>query len=223
MLHRVDLPTTPQTVHVDMEPISASFFNRPTTAVARDLLGTHLVRADATGTRRVGRIVETEAYTENDPACHASEVPRDPETGEPVGDLRGRDLFAAPGTAYVYLIYGIHWLLNVVTEQEGTAGAVLIRAVEPEEGVDAMRAERDVQGRVNLTNGPGKLAEAFGVDGDLHKTKLTGPPLYFADGLSMDDDQVDQSSRIGISKAVDRPWRWYVADNRFVSRGTPSG
>ncbi len=206
-----------------MEPLSASFFNRPTTAVARDLLGTRLVREDATGSRLVGRIVESEAYTEDDPACHASHVARDPETGEVVGDGRGRDLFAKPGTAYVYLIYGVHWLLNVVTEPEGTAGAVLIRAVEPEKGVDIMREHRDVQRTVNLTNGPGKLAEAFGVDGDLHKTRLTGPPLHFADGPSVDDEQVAQSSRIGISKAVDRPWRWYVAENRFVSRGTPSG
>lgn len=206
-----------------MEPLSASFFNRPTTAVARDLLGTRLVREDPTGSRLVGRIVETEAYTEDDPACHASRFSRDSETGEVMGDGRGRDLFAAPGTAYVYLIYGVHWLLNVVTEPEGTAGAVLIRAVEPEAGVDVMQEQRDVQRTVNLTNGPGKLAEAFGVDDNLHKTRLTGPPLYFADGSSVNDEQVAQSSRIGISKAVDRPWRWYVAENRFVSRGTPSG
>ncbi|MEF8817197.1 MAG: DNA-3-methyladenine glycosylase [Salinibacter sp.] len=206
-----------------MEPLSTSFFDRPTVSVARDLIGGRLVRELPTGSRLVGRIVETEAYTENDPACHASHLARDSETGEVVGQGRGRDLFAAPGTAYVYLIYGVHWLLNVVTEPEGTAGAVLIRAVEPEEGVDDMRAERGVERRVNLTNGPGKLAEAFGIDSDAHKTRLTGPPLYFANGASVDDERVAQSSRIGISKAVDRAWRWYVAENQFVSPTRPSG
>lgn len=206
-----------------MEPLPASYFNRPTTTVARDLLGTRLVHETPTGHRLVGRIVETEAYTEDDPACHASNVAREPDTGVPVGDGRGADLFAAPGTAYIYLIYGIHWLLNVVTEQEGTAGAVLIRAVEPEEGLEDIRAQREVQRTVDLTNGPGKLAEAFGVDDDLHKTKLTSPPLYFAEGPPVDDENVNQSPRIGISKAVERPWRWYVAENRFVSKGTPSG
>ncbi len=206
-----------------MEPLPASFFNRPTVSVARDLLGARLVHEAPTGTRLVGRIVETEAYTEDDPACHALHLSRDPETGEVVGQRRGQDLFAAPGTAYVYLIYGVHWLLNVVTEPEGTAGAVLVRAVEPEEGLQDMRTERGVDRRVDLTNGPGKLAEAFGIDGEFHQTRLTARPLFFADGDSVDDEQVARSSRIGISKGVERSWRWYVAANRFVSPASPSG
>lgn len=205
-----------------MTPLSPSFFNRSTIRVARALLGRRLVHEHPSAGPLVGRIVETEAYTENDPACHASHLSRDPDSGEITGTGRGRDLFAAPGTAYVYLIYGMHWLLNVVTEQKGTAGAVLIRAVEPESGLDVMQERRDVSGRVNLTNGPGKLTDAFGVADDVHGSALTEPPLYLADGPGVDDSAVEQSSRIGISKAVERQWRWYVAEHPFVSRGTPS-
>ncbi|MFB6272139.1 MAG: DNA-3-methyladenine glycosylase [Salinibacter sp.] len=206
-----------------MDPLSPSFFDRSTTTVARDLLGRRLVHHHSSTGRLVGRIVETEAYTEDDPACHASHLSRDPDTGEVTGQGRGRDLFAAPGTAYVYLIYGIHWLLNVVTEPEGTAGAVLIRAVEPETGIDAMEERRGVQRQVDLTNGPGKLTEAFDVGAADHRTNLTEPPLYLASGAPVPTVDVAQSSRIGISKAVERKWRWFVAGNRYVSNGTPSG
>jgi len=206
-----------------MDPLPTSFFDRPTVQVARDLLGAHLVHEHSEAGRLVGRIVETEAYTENDPACHASHLSKDPETGEISGQGRGRDLFAAPGTAYVYLIYGVHWLLNVVTEPEGTAGAVLIRAVEPKSAIEFMRGRRGVQRDVDLTNGPGKLTDAFGVEEDVHRCDLTEPPMYLADGETIADRKVTQSSRIGISKGVERPWRWYLADNRFVSKGTPSG
>lgn len=205
-----------------MEPLPSAYFDRPTVSVARDLLGAHLVREHPSGGRLVGRVVETEAYTEDDPACHASHLSRDPETGEVMGQGRGRDLFAAPGTAYVYLIYGIHWLLNVVTEPEGTAGAVLIRAIEPTAGVDFMRSRRGVERTVDLTNGPGKLTDALDVGEDFHRSALTGSPLYLAHGPAVDDDEVTQSARIGIFKAVERPWRWFVATNRFVSNGTPS-
>lgn len=207
-----------------MNPLSTDFFARPTVTVAQELLGRRLVREPPDSRRDplVGRIVETEAYTEDDPACHASHITRDPETGELSGQGRGRDLFVAPGTAYVYLIYGVHLLLNVVTEPEGTAGAVLIRAVEPERGVDVMDAQRGVQRRRDLTNGPGKLTEAFDVGKEFHQADLTTPPLYLAEGPGVDDEAVDQSSRIGISKGVERQWRWFVADSRFVSNGTPS-
>jgi DNA-3-methyladenine glycosylase len=205
-----------------MTPLSPSFFDRSTVQVARTLLGCRLVHEHPSAGRLVGRIVETEAYTEDDPACHASHLSRDPDTGEITGQGRGRDLFAAPGTAYVYLIYGMHWLLNVVTAPEGTAGAVLIRAVEPESGGDVMQERRDVSRRVDVTNGPGKLTDAFDVADETHRSDLTGPPVYLADGLDVDDAAVEQSARIGISKGVERQWRWFVADNPFVSRGTPS-
>ena len=199
-----------------------SFFDRPTKTVARALLGDVLVHALPTGPRLMGRIVETEAYTEDDPASHAAHLQKDPETGVIAGRGRGRDLFAPPGTAYVYLIYGRHWLLNVVTEPEGTAGAVLIRAVEPVAGRSAMRTRRDRSRDVDLTNGPGKLTEAFGIDDTQHGTSLTDAPLYLAEGAAVDAAQVAQSSRIGISNGVERPWRWYVAGNPYVSRATPS-
>jgi DNA-3-methyladenine glycosylase len=205
-----------------MAPLSPTFFDRSTVQVAKDLLGTHLVHDHPGEGRLVGRVVETEAYTEDDPACHASHLSKDPETGDISGQGRGRDLFAAPGTAYVYLIYGVHWLLNVVTEPEGTAGAVLIRAVEPVSGFDAMCERRGVQREVDLTNGPGKLTEAFDVGEDFHRSDLTEPPLYLADGRDVAEHEIACSSRIGISKGVERPWRWYVAENRFVSRGSPS-
>ena len=206
-----------------MDALPSSFFDRPTVRVARELLGACLVHEHPDAGRLIGRIVETEAYTENDPACHASHLSKDPETGTIAGQGRGRDLFAAPGTAYVYLIYGMHWLLNVVTEPEGTAGAVLIRAVEPEAGRDFMMETRGVQREVDLTNGPGKLTDAFDVGEDFHRSDLTEPPLYLTDGHTVEEHEVAQSSRIGISKGVERPWRWYVAENPFVSRASPSG
>jgi len=205
-----------------MEPFPTAFFDRPTVAVARDLLGAHLVHEHPARGRLVGRIVETEAYTEDDPACHASHLSRDPETGAVTGAGRGEDLFAPPGTAYVYLIYGLHWLLNVVTEPAGTAGAVLIRAVEPTVGGEFMQARRGVSRAVDVTNGPGKLTDAFDIGDDAHQKDLTSPPLYLATGASVGDEKVERSARIGISKAVERPWRWYVAENPFVSNATPS-
>lgn len=205
-----------------MEHLEPDFFARPTVQVARELLGCRLVHDHARGGRLVGRIVETEAYTENDPACHASSISRDPETGMLSGEDRGRDLFAAPGTAYVYLIYGMHWLLNVVTEPEGTAGAVLIRAVEPEEGLQFITNRRAVRREVDRTNGPGKVTDAFDVDGTFHQDRLTSPPLFLANGSKVKDSDVARSSRIGISKAVDRSWRFFVDGHPYVSQATPS-
>lgn len=206
-----------------MDLLSVDFFSQPTVEVARALLGQHLVHEHPDGGRLVGRIVETEAYTEDDPACHASHLSYDDQAGAVSGDGRGADLFVAPGRAYVYLIYGMHWLLNVVTEPEGTGGAVLIRAVEPVVGEAFMQEKRGADRRaVDLTNGPGKLTEAFDVDDRFHRDDLTTPPLYFAGGPSPDDGSVAATSRIGISKAVDRQWRFFLADHPYVSRAVPS-
>src|SRR5690606_38420833 len=139
----------------------------------------------------------------------------------PVG--RAADLFAAPGRAYVYRVYYTNWLLNVVTEPEGTAGAVLIRAVEPLAGEAAMAEHRPptLRRRRDLTNGPGKLAQAFGVDGRHHGADLTRPPLYLAeDGAA--PLPVAVSTRIGITRGIDRPYRFYVPGHPFVSPGEPS-
>jgi len=185
------------------------------------MLGTHLVRRHPDGSARIGRVVETEAYTQDDPAFHGWGL-LDPETGTLRHEGRAADLFKPPGTAYVYLIYGMHWLLNVVTEREGVGGAVLVRAVEPIEGIDRMRTSRSVEQDRDLTNGPGKLTQAFGIDGDDHTRDLTEPPIFFTRGHPVPDEQVDTTARIGISKGVDRSWRFLIRGNRFVSPGTPS-
>jgi DNA-3-methyladenine glycosylase len=190
--------------------------------VARDLLGDRVVRDGEEGRPCVGRIVETEAYTQEDPAFHGWNL-YDPETQSVRREGRAAELFAAPGQGYVYLIYGMHWLLNVVTEPEGTGGAVLVRAVEPLAGTARMRRNRGPdRADVELTNGPGKLTEAFGIDDAFHGVALTEPPLYFAEGALPDEATVARSSRIGISKGVERQWRFYVEGHPYVSPATPS-
>jgi DNA-3-methyladenine glycosylase len=204
-------------------PLSASFFARPTLEVAPDLLGKLLVHDDPEAGRLVGRVVETEAYTADDPAMHGWKAEFDAMgLVRPIG--RAADLFAAPGTGYVYRVYFAHWLLNVVTEPEGVAGAVLIRAVEPVEGEAEMQARRlAVLRRRNLTNGPAKLTQALGIDGRHHGADLTRPLLYFAeDAASAESLPVETSSRIGLTRGIDRPYRFYVAGHPFVSPGEPS-
>jgi DNA-3-methyladenine glycosylase len=208
--------------------LDRDFFAGATVEIARELIGYRLVRVE-NGTRLSGRIVETEAYTQDDPAFHGWDL-WNRETGELEKEGRGAALFGPPGTAYVYLCYGVHWLFSVVTEEEGTGGAVLIRAVEPLEGTERMRRRRgEDRSRVELTNGPGKLSEAFGIDEGFDGRFLDEPELHFErpDGASgegefAEDVQIATSSRIGISKAVERPWRFFVQDHPYVSRGTPS-
>ena len=201
---------------------TADFYTQPTLTVARALLGDRLVRQHPEDGLLAGRIVETEAYTQDDPAFHGWNL-YDPETDTLRREGRAADLFSAPGLGYVYLIYGMHWLLNVVTEPEGTGGAVLIRAVEPTEGRDAMRGRRGAARRdVDLTNGPGKLTEAFGVAESFHQADLTTPPLYVEEGEDPAASAVATSSRIGLSKGVDRQWRFFLEEHPYVSPATPS-
>ena len=205
-----------------MTPLPPEYFARPTLDVARDLLGARLVHRHVSGTQLVGRIVEAEGYTQDDPAFHGWNL-YDAETGQVRREGRAAALFGAPGTAYVYLIYGRYWLLNVVTEPEGVGGAVLVRAVEPLAGRETMQALRTAARRdVDLTNGPGKLTQAFGIDDRFHGVPLTEPDLFLADGPSVPDADVATSSRIGISKGVDRPWRFFVDNHPYVSPATPS-
>ena len=205
-----------------MHILTENFYDRPTLDVARDLIGKHLVRVLDDGTELSGRIVETEAYTQDDPAFHGWGI-LDRETGLLKPEGRGRDLFGRPGTAYVYLTYGIHWLMNVVTEREGIGGGVLLRAVEPLEGIASMYERRaSARKDIDLANGPGKLAQAFAIAGALHNISITKPPLYVREADAGGHPAVEASCRIGIARGVELPWRFYVADNPYVSRGVPS-
>ena len=207
-----------------MKPLDRAFFDRPTLLVARELLGKLLVHEHPEDGRLAGRIVETEAYTADDPAMHGWKATFG-DDGRVLPRGRAKDLFAAPGTSYVYRVYRTSWLLNVVTEGEGTAGAVLIRGVEPVQGEEAMTPRRPAaRRRRDLTNGPGKLTQAFDIDEKaFHGIDLTAPPLYLArDEASREGRTVETSSRIGISRGIERPWRFFVAGNRFVSPGVPS-
>jgi DNA-3-methyladenine glycosylase len=175
--------------------------------VARDLVGATLRHGDT-----AGRIVEVESYHEEEPACHAYIGPRP----------RTEVLFGPPGYAYVYRSYGIHALLNAVAEPDGVGAAVLIRAIEPLEGIDLMRARRPVARDEELTNGPGKLTEALGIGLDLNGVSLEDGPIRIAarDPASRAPEIVT-GERIGITKAVELPWRFCDATSRYVSRPWP--
>lgn len=157
-----------------------------------------------------GRIVETEAYHETEPACHAF-----------VGlTNRTRVLFGPPGIAYVYRSYGIHALLNAVTESEGVGAAVLIRALEPIDGIDLMRERRGLERIEDLCSGPGKLTQAMGIGLELNDTPLTGP-VEILPRSPGEPPRTVEGTRIGINKAVELPWRFCDVDSRSVSRPRP--
>ena len=205
-----------------MDTFGVDFFRQDTLTVAKALVGGLLIHDHASGERLVSRIVETEGYRQGDPAFHGWGL-LDEATGELKREGRGAVLYDRPGMGYVYLCYGIHWLLNVVTEPRGTGGAVLIRAAEPLEGRDFMRRRRAAARRdVDLTNGPGKLCEAMDVDERFHEQMLTEAPLYFARPERSRPVAIQTSARIGITKGVNRPWRYFIQDHPYVSRGTPS-
>ena len=187
--------------------LPSSFFNRQTAKVARDLLGRDLIRH--VGKHRLkARIVETEAYLEKgDPAAHCSRGPTP----------RAKVMFGEPGTIYVYYIYGNYFMLNIVTEKPGVAGAVLIRAVEPVEGEKEMSRRRKGKKLRDLTNGPAKLVLAMGIDGSLNGKMLRLPHLAIANGEPVADKDVVTTTRIGINVAKDLPLRFYVKGNPFVS------
>ena len=189
-------------------PLPPSFYDRPTEEVARELLGAVLEHRTGEGTVR-GRIVETEAYLgPHDPACHAA-----------AGlTARTRTLHGPPGQAYVYFIYGMHWCFNAVTREEGHGSAVLIRAVEPISGLELMRRRRDVERDVDLTSGPARLCDAFGIGREQNGVRLDRGPLRILSGPQLPDEDVLVTPRIGIRKAADWPLRFLVKGNRFVSK-----
>ncbi len=158
-----------------------------------------------------GIIVETEAYLgEHDEACHAV-----------VGrTARTEPLYGPPGTSYVYFIYGMYWCFNAVTREEGLPSAVLVRALEPLDGVPLMQRRRpQAKSLVSLANGPSKLCTALGITGSMGGKPLQRKPLVIREGERVPDNQVRVTTRIGITRAADWPMRWIVDQNPYVSKG----
>jgi DNA-3-methyladenine glycosylase len=181
--------------------LSRAFFRRSVHEVAPDLIGATLL-FDGVG----GRIVELEAYDQTDPAAHSFRGPTP----------RNAVMFGPPGYAYVYRSYGIHWCLNLVCEPAGSAGAVLIRALQPTEGLRAMRRRRGVTDERLLCSGPGRLCEALRITAAHNGLALDAPP--FALFARTGTVEVVVGPRIGITKAVDKPWRYGEKGSRFLSK-----
>ena len=184
--------------------IYRSFFDRSVHAVAPDLIGATLL-VDGVG----GVIVEVEAYHHTDPAAHSFRGPTE----------RNAMMFGPPGYAYVYRSYGIHWCLNFVCEAQGSASAVLIRALEPMQGLRLMRRRRGVAGERALCSGPGKLTEALGVSLKHNGLALDRAPFELR--ARAGKPEIVTGPRIGITKAVDAPWRYGLKGSKFLSRACP--
>ncbi len=201
-------PITPSTAMPE-RPLPREFYDRDTVEVARDLLGrvlTHYIG----GETLAGIIVETEAYGPDDPANHAYR------------GLTSRNavMFGPPGYAYVYRSYGIHWCVNAVTRSEGSGEAVLIRSLQPIAGIETMRHNRGLSGSLDdrqLCRGPGSLCKALGITGALNGAELTRPPLTIG-GNPASAGVAVAVTRVGITHAAERPWRFLVAGNTYVSR-----
>ena len=184
------------------KPLRRAFFARSVHEVAPDLIGATLL-VDGVG----GIIVEVEAYHHLDPAAHSFRGPTP----------RNRVMFGPPGFSYVYRSYGIHWCVNFVCEKAGSASAVLIRALEPTHGIAAMRRRRGLHDARALCSGPGKLCEALGITIKQSELPLDQPPIALHARREKPD--IVMGVRIGITKAVDLPWRYGVKGSRFLSKG----
>ena len=190
-----------------------SFYDRETEIVARDMLGTVLECETEDGVAS-GIIVETEAYLgEHDLACHAA-----------VGrTARTEHLYGPPGISYVYFIYGMYWCFNAVTREEGQPSAVLVRALEPVDGVKLMHRRRPrIKSDVDLTNGPGKLCAALGITGAHTGKSLQRKPLVIREREPVPDEAVEVTPRVGITKSAHWPLRYLIRGNKYVSRGKVS-
>jgi len=186
------------------KPLKRAFFDRSVHKVAPDLIGaTFLV--DGVG----GIIVEVEAYHHTDPAAHSFRGPT----------ARNRVMFGPAGFSYVYRSYGIHWCVNFVCEEEGSASAVLIRALQPTHGIPLMRRRRSLHDERTLCSGPGKLCEALGITFEDSELPLDKPPIALHARVGKADIVTD--IRIGITKAVDLPWRYGLKGSKFVSKRFP--
>ncbi|HEY7694102.1 MAG TPA: DNA-3-methyladenine glycosylase [Gaiellaceae bacterium] len=184
--------------------IGRDFFARSVHQIAPDLVGVTLL-VDGTG----GTIVEVEAYDPTDPASHGYRG-RTP---------RNAAMFGPPGHAYVYRSYGIHWCLNLVCDDEGTAAAVLLRALEPTHGIERMRARRGLDDVRLLAAGPGRLCEALGVSREHDGLPLDEAPFALLPRTA--EPTIAAAPRIGITRAADHPWRYVLSGSRFLSRGVP--
>src|ERR1700723_909347 len=182
-------------------PLKRAFFGRPVLEVAPDLIGVTLL-VNGVG----GIIVEVEAYHHTEPAAHSFNGPTP----------RNSVMFGPPGFIYVYRSYGIHWCVNFVCEKAGSASAVLIRALEPTFGVAAMRRRRGLHDEKSLCSGPGKLTEALGITREHNAMALDAPP--FALHARPGKPDIVTGVRIGLTKAVELPWRYGMKDSKFLSR-----
>jgi DNA-3-methyladenine glycosylase len=199
---------SPSPVGASPTALPAAFYDRPVVEVARDLVGCVISHAGTSGV-----IVETEAYHDSEPACHAF-----------AGlTARTKTLFGPPGFAYVYRSYGIHALLNAVCDAEGVGAAVLIRALEPTEGIELMRLRRRLDRLEDLCSGPGKLTQALGIGLDLNATDLLGAGPIRLVPPGREYEQLPEGPRIGITKATELRWRFCAAGSASVSRPWPGG
>lgn len=199
-----------------LDPLPRQFYARPVLTVARDVIGKLLVHETARGTL-VGRIVEAEAYRgPEDRAAHSWGGRRTERT---------EVMYGKPGLAYVFFVYGMHWHLNLVTTREGAPHAVLLRAVEPLSGAELMARRRRLSADdVSVSNGPGKLCQAFGIDRRHYGVDLTQGSLFLSSG-QLARGPLGRSARIGVDYAetwAEKPWRFFERDNRWVSRARPS-
>jgi DNA-3-methyladenine glycosylase len=186
--------------------IRTEFFGRSVHDVAPDLIGVTFLCGGAGGV-----IVEVEAYDHGDPAAHSFAGRTE----------RNATMFALPGRAYVYRSYGIHWCVNFVCDDVGVAAAVLIRALEPTHGIDVMRERRGVDDVRALCSGPGKLCQALGITREHDGKRLDRLPFRLLEREFT--PEIVRTPRVGITKAVEQPWRYVLAGSRFISRGRPRG
>jgi DNA-3-methyladenine glycosylase len=183
------------------KPLTRAFFDRSVHKVAPDLIGVTLL-VDGVG----GIIVEVEAYHHTEPSAHSFNGPTP----------RNLVMFGPPGVAYVYRSYGIHWCVNFVCEKAGSAAAVLIRALQPTHGIPAMRRRRGLHDERSLCSGPGKLCEALGITHAHNGLALDAPPIALHARVKKPD--VVAGVRIGLTKAVELPWRYGLRDSKFLSK-----